>query len=618
MSRIAGIYSEDGGNAKYVETMLEAVAHSNPWTPETIIGNSSTVGYTGSRSRVFRSEKVSVVMDGDIYNAEELAPGLDATALVVNLFLSIGFEEAVRKCNGDFAIALVDHRDNSLWIARDRIGIKPLYYSVYREGLAFASRIKSILQLPDMDTTPDAEFVARFSGLHYRYIDNSPDQSPIAAIRQLPAAHILHFCQGRLDIKRYWSLEDLPDWEESQEVLAAKYRELFLDAVRIRLRAAKKPGFTLSGGMDSSSVLAGSTHILGEKQNALSTVYVDKTYDETDEIVSMLDQHVSQWHKIEIGTPDVLSDIEKMIDIHDEPVVTATWLSHYHLCQYTKDKGFESLFGGLGGDELNAGEYEYFFFHFADLVQSNKREQFVAEVEKWVEYHDHPVFKKNLQVAEDALKHMVDLNQPGVCRPEKTRMMRYADAINTEYFDLHAYQPNMDHVFGSYLKNRTYQDIFYETAPCCLRAEDRQTMAYGIENYLPFFDYRLVEFMYRVPGHMKIYNGVTKILLREAMKGILPEETRMRIKKTGWNAPAHQWFMGEGLDKLADLVHSQKFRQRGIFNTKVIDNLMEEHRDIIQNNRVADNHMMFFWQLVNLELWIDQLSQIKTSQLAGK
>ena len=103
----------------------------------------------------------------------------------------------------------------------------------------------------------------------------------------------------------------------------------------------------------------------------------------------------------------------------------------------------------------------------------------------------------------------------------------------------------MDRPFSSYLKNRTYQDLFRETAPCCLRAEDRQGEAYEIRQVDPFFDHRLAEFMFRVPGNMKIRDGITKRLLREAMKGILPEETRTRVKKTGWNAPAHVWF-GQG------------------------------------------------------------------------
>jgi asparagine synthase (glutamine-hydrolysing) len=165
----------------------------------------------------------------------------------------------------------------------------------------------------------------------------------------------------------------------------------------------------------------------------------------------------------------------------------------------------------------------------------------------------------------------------------------------------------MEHPFRSYLKNRAYQDITRETAPCCLRAEDRQTVAFGLDNFLPFFDHRLVEFMFRIPGTMKFREGVTKHLLREAMRGVLPEETRTRVKKTGWNAPAHVWFSGSGRERLMDMVHSKEFQERGIYNQREVLRLIDEHQQIMSSQRPADNHMMFLWQLVNLELWLQSI-----------
>jgi len=116
-----------------------------------------------------------------------------------------------------------------------------------------------------------------------------------------------------------------------------------------------------------------------------------------------------------------------------------------------------------------------------------------------------------------------------------------------------------------------------------------------------------LEFMFRVPGDLKIRDGVTKILLREAMDGVLPYETRGRIKKTGWNAPAHMWFSGKGLEELKDMVHSQQFRQRGIYNIDEVDKIIVEHAEIVETGVVKENHMMFLWQMVNLELWMQSI-----------
>jgi asparagine synthase (glutamine-hydrolysing) len=333
-------------------------------------------------------------------------------------------------------------------------------------------------------------------------------------------------------------------------------------------------------------------------------VYSDKTYDETAEIRSMLDATVEHWHAVNVDHPDVFGLIEKMVRVHDEPVATATWLSHYLLCHVVQAQGFGSLFGGLGGDELNAGEYEYYLFHFADLRRAGREDELAKEIQLWATYHDHPIYRKNRRVVEERFATQVDFAEPGHCFPDPARLQRYFAALHPDYYDLPGFRPVMDYPFHSYLKNRTYQDLTRETAPCCLRAEDRQTAAFGLGNFLPFFDHRLVEFMFRIPGFLKIRDGITKHLLRLAMRGILPEETRTRIKKTGWNAPAHLWFAVDGREQLLDLIHSQVFRERGIYKTGEVERLLAEHQAIVASGRYQENHMMFFWQLANLELWL--------------
>ena len=547
------------------------------------------------------------MLDGYVYNRADWEEAENDAYLLLRLYRKYGFEEALKRVNGDFAIALFDEEKDILWLARDRFGLKPLYYTTKAAaGFAFASRPRALMALEGVSREINKQFAALFAAAHYRYFDNRPNESPYADIAQLPAAHYLRVHNGYIQKRRYWALSEQPDLKDADEQLAEHYRELLSDAVGLRLAAANhRPAFTLSGGMDSSSVLASAVRVSGEKQHAFSTVYADKTYDESDEIRSMLATKVEEWHPVSVDAPDVMRLVDQMVQVHDEPVATATWLSHYVLCQEVSSQGFGGLFGGLGGDELNAGEYEYFLYHFADLHHGEKNNrQFDHEVDKWVEYHDHPIFRKNMQVVHDGFSRLLDINKPGRCLPDPIRLERYAPALNDEFFNLVTFEPILDHPFTSYLKNRTYQDIYRETAPCCLRAEDRQATAFNLENFLPFFDHRLAEFMFRVPGRLKIREGVTKRLLRDAMQGVLPEETRSRIKKTGWNAPAHIWFTGEGGEHLRDLVSSQAFKERGVYNVKYVEHLIDEHDDIMKSGRLAENHMMFFWQLVNLESWL--------------
>ncbi|MDH3974317.1 MAG: asparagine synthase-related protein [Deltaproteobacteria bacterium] len=613
MSRIAGFYCKDSRYSSSMMTskMLQAI---NTFPESSLLTDSMEYGEVGwlgtSETKLQRTGSVIAVMDGHIFNRDDLGDETSDVALLITLYQKYGFEGAVQQLNGDFAISLYDKSSDTFWMARDRFGIKPLYFIDKPNFLACSSRLKAFSVLPQVSLEPRPDFVGRFAGSHYRYFDNDSDKSPFKGISQLEAAHILCCKKGKTTISRYWQLNDEPDWTGSVEELAHKYRDLLLDSVSRRIKVVNNPAFTLSGGMDSSSVMASAVRVAEKKQNAFSTVYADKTYDESEEIVTMLDLCVEQWHKVHIDdNPDVMGLIEKMISVHDEPVATATWLSHFLLCEETKNLGFGGLFGGLGGDELNAGEYEHFMFFFADLRVAGDEERLKNEVKMWRKYHNHPLYKKNFDVVEQNFRKVIDFNNQGHCLPDKARVNYYAQALNPDFFDLDKYQPVMDHPFRSYLKNRTYQDMTRETIPCCLRAEDRQATAFGLDNFLPFFDHRLVEFMFRVPETLKYNEGVTKHLLREAMRGILPEETRTRIAKTGWNAPAHVWFSGKRLDALRDLIGSSSFQNRGIYNITEVERLLDEHEEIVSSGIMKENHMMFFWQLVNLEIWFQSMNK---------
>ncbi len=612
MARIAGIVGDDVLGASTLKALEEALsfgARVAGASTSARVGRGAVMHWSWtSKKGSFANDRYAIVLDGTIVNRSSLPDGGDDAEVFARLFDAHGFEGAVTRIDGDFAVALLDASTDTLWLARDRFGVKPLYYSTRGGRRAFGSRPRALLALPWISTKPNAQFVALFAGSHYRTFDNAPDESPYADIAQLPAGCILRATQDQATVSRYWSLAETPEPKASEAELAERYRDLLVDAVRRRFEAADRPSFTLSGGLDSSSVLASAVRVSAQKQHAFSSVYDDATYDESVEIRSMLESTVKEWHQVRIGVPDVFPMIEQMIAVNDEPVATATWLSHFVLCGEVNTGGFGSLFGGLGGDELNAGEYEYFPLFFADLRAKGDSARLTHEIAKWAEYHDHPIYKKTPDVARAALDRLVDPNVPGRCLPDRGRLLRYASALRKGTFDLDQYEPVMDEPFHSYLKNRTFQDIFRETAPCCIRAADRQATAYGIEIFWPFFDRALVEFMFSVYETYKIRDGVTKHLLRLAMRDILPEETRTRVKKTGWNAPAHLWFSGRGQRDLLDLVHSQSFRERGIYDVDRVVAIINEHEKIVSSGQVAENHMMFLWQLVNLELWMRSMN----------
>ena len=547
---------------------------------------------------------VSILFDGYIFNSRELFGDQPDVRGFGQLYTQYGFQHAIELINGDFAVALFDHRRHELYLGRDRFGVRPLYWRLIEGSVAFSSRPWGLAKLEGDSVALNTAFVARYAGGHYRYFDNSPDQSPYRDVSQLPSASWLRFSGGQVSQGSYWALKEEADFADSEGELAERYRALLLDAVSLRVRKASFPAFTLSGGMDSSSILSCASQYLGKSFKVYSSVYSDKTFDESEDIQAMRQGAAQDWNPVLIDNPDVFGLVERMVLAHDEPVATATWLSHYLLCKESSNNGHDVLFGGLGGDELNAGEYEYFFYLFADLIASGSLEELEHEITNWIAHHDHPVFRKSRDIAIKTIQRVTDPKTGCKCLPDLIRLRKYSAVVNKDYYDLIDFQPVMEAPFTSYLKNRTFQDLTRETAPCCLRAEERQAASFGMQSIDPFFDYRLVEFMFRVPNHMKIRSGVTKILLRKAMKGILPEETRTRVKKTGWNAPAHLWFSGKGLDRLYDMVLSRNFRETDIYVQSEVLKILDSHKKIMSEGSNEENHMMFLWQLVNLYCWI--------------
>lgn len=613
MSRLMGMLWREAPPtalmAAKLETMLAAVSGPPSWESITTLAGRAGFAWRGRRGGqgIAADPGGVLVLDGVVYNRRDFDhPGTDAQC-VAALIAAHGFPGALTRLNGDFALAYFDEGRGALWLGRDRFGVRPLYVARTPQYVAFASRPAVLAGLSGHGLAPRPEYIALFAASHYRTFDNDPEASPYLGVGQVPAGTWLRFDSHGERHGRWWSLAEAPDFGDAAEDLARRYASLLSDAVAIRLARAEHAAFTLSGGMDSSSVLGLAVTASGIKRHAFSSVYADKTFDESDDIRTMLDAAVARWHKVPVEIEDPMPLIREMIEAHDEPVATATWLSHYLICREAAAAGFDALFGGLGGDELNAGEYEYFFYHFADLRYLGDETGLTREIAYWRRHHDHPVYPKSREVAEAGLARLVDPRHPGRCLPDRVRIERYAAALDPDFFNLAAFSPIMDHPFASYLKNRTSQDLFRETAPCCLRAEDRQTARFGLGHFLPFFDHRLAEFMFRVPGEFKIRDGVTKTLLRLAMRGILPEATRTRVKKTGWNAPAHLWFSGKGMEAIRDLTASAAFRGRGIYRLAEVERLLDEHVAIVASGKPAENHMMFLWQLVNLELWLSEL-----------
>ena len=308
----------------------------------------------------------------------------------------------------------------TLWLARDRLGVRPLYYARCDDGFAFASRPRPLLRLPGVSRALDPRYLGVFAGSHYRYFDNQPERSPYLGVEQVPAGHVVRIRGDDVRVTRYWGLDEAPDSRTISPSATA-------NCCWTRCGGGWRPdaAFTLSGGLDSSSVLACAVHAHRRSRtrvlDGLSRLGVRRVARRSSRCSDL----VAEWHRVTVAAPDVLDLVARMIEAHDEPVATATWLSHYLLCERVAADGFRTLFGGLGGDELNAGEYEHFFFRFADL-EGAERDHEIAE---WARHHDHPVFHKDAATAAAVLARVADFTRPGRVRVDRERLERYRAAV---------------------------------------------------------------------------------------------------------------------------------------------------------------------------------------------
>jgi asparagine synthase (glutamine-hydrolysing) len=597
MARIAGSAGPPGANAS------DLLGHIAITASVKAVGSDGVTLAGDARAVLHENPGWIVLLDGAVYNPEDLPDGPDDASRIAGAIDRHGIEATLARLNGDFAVAIQDRRSGDLTLARDRFGVRPLYYARAGRPFAFASRPRALLAAPGVTTRVRPDYIATVAVGHYRFFDVEPQRSPFADIDQLPPGHALYHRLGRATIAPYARFAEAEEFPGPMEPVAEEYRALFADAVARRLKRAKRPAFTLSGGLDSSSVVTAAYRQSGVRPHAVSTVYSDEYYDETREIRDVIDAGIADWTPVRVDKPDLFALVAEMVGFHDEPVATVTWMTHYLLARHVRGEGFDALFGGLGGDEQHAGEYDYFFYFFADLLAAGDHDRLAREIERWIGHHDHPVFRKSGDLARRMMAELTDPGRPGQCLPNLSLLGRYRRALDPGFFDLASIRPEFERPLRSYLKCHTLNELTRNTMPCCLRASDRNSAAVGLGDFFPFLDHRLVSFMLRVPTGWKVRDGVTKAFLRIAMKGILPERTRTRVVKTGWNAPAHRWFAEASFAPLMDMIRSRRFAERGIYDVAEAERLALEHRRIVLDGETRDNHMMFLWQLVNLEFW---------------
>src|SRR5215475_7043041 len=545
-----------------------------------------------------------IVFNGEIYNYRELRELLLArghklrtrtdTETIVHLYEDEG-ERCVERLRGMFAFAVWDRRERRLFLARDRVGKKPLHYALAGRTLVFGSEIKSLLQHPGVKREVNLQAVSDF--LSFGYV---PDPATaFTGVCKLPPGHTLTFKDGLINTRRYWDFDYScnpsrrgPGLREEEYV--ERLRELIAESVRVRLESEVPLGAFLSGGIDSSLVVAMMAREM--KVKTFSIGFSDSGFDEL-RYARIAARHFGADHHEFIVTPDVCRLVDEIVWHHDEPFADVSSVPTYVVSKMARQHVTVAL-SGDGGDEVFGGYERY--------VVDRRRERYERIP---------PLLRRGLLRAAQALPQGA-YGKRFLRNVALEPAARYVDSVT--YFDrdsqlnlfsadarreMDGYDSSrrFELTFGAPLASSRLERLLYLDSKTYLPGDilvkvDRMSMANSLETRAPLLDHRLIEFAQTIPASLKLRGLETKYILKRAAAGLIPDEIINRPKQ-GFDVPIRQWFNRELRELLDDTLNDRRARERGDFNHRAVLAILDEHR------RGARDHARHLWGLLVLELW---------------
>ncbi len=559
-------------------------------------------------------DNLRLVYNGEVYNHPELSADLQAagvryrthcdTETVLHIFAREG-SNAPRRLRGMFAFAIWDRSRRELFIARDRLGVKPLYYALLPDGsLYFASEIKAILASgavqPEMNRAALPDYLANHAP--------SGAETMFRGIKRLLPGHTLRWRDGTVQIERYWDLTfsgAAPAQAATESALVGDYRDRLRDAVRMRLMADVPLGCFLSGGIDSAAITALMTELTGGGVKTFSVGFADREANELAYARLVAERFRTDHHEVIVRPEDFFAELPRLVWHEDEPIAHPSSVPLFFVSRLAAER-VKVVLTGEGSDETLAGygRYRTTLYNLA-IGQAWERTggASVRPTTRWLIDHlpaksrfRHRLARTFFYLKADLPTLYFDnfavfsrLQQSQLLSPETRVEIGEVDpyAVIREYMQRTDARSLLDQLL--YADTKTY---LHEL----LMKQDQMSMAASIESRVPFLDHPLMEFAARLPERMKLRGLTTKYVLREAMRGLLPDVILSR-RKMGFPVPIGRWFAREYRHLLDELVLSPRAAERGLFDTTYVQGLVTRHE------RGEGNHAERLWALVNLELW---------------
>lgn len=490
-----------------------------------------------------------ITYNGEIYNYPELKEELlsagykfyskSDSEVVLNSYIHWG-KECLQKFNGMWAFAIFDSTEKKIFAARDRFGVKPLYYYHQNNNFIFASEQKSILENPlvirELNEHALFDFFV-FGEIEYQ------EEGFFKKILELKPAHYLEYFIEKNEIRtsQYYSLpynQEKQEWDRKSFLDAAEEIEFLLnDAIRIRLRADVEVGSCLSGGIDSSSIVALMRKNLapGKPLHVFSAVFPGENIDESQYATEMAQFINAHHHTVNPKPSDLTRDLDELSLCQDIPLWSTSTYAQFRVMKMTRQQGLKVVLDGQGGDELFSGYKTHLSFFWKEL----RTKALFTEMHAYGDFFRAMIFHFKQQARFDYVFRL-----PGFLTSAMHKFY-FKDLLflNPDFYHRNAvrFQTRANPRFSS-LNQRLSYEMQNTSLKGYLKCEDRCAMWHGVEARTPFADdHRLIEKVFSLPSSLKIKSGVEKILLRQAMENYLPEKIRNRRDKLGYATPNHQW-----------------------------------------------------------------------------
>ena len=608
-------FNSEAIDEELLQKMTDVLSHRGPDSGKIYVKGNVGLGHrrlkiidlseAAAQPMTNEDNSIWIVCNGEIYNFPELKKSLEEeghvfrskcdTEVIIHLYEEKGVE-CVKFLRGMFAFAIWDENKKRLFLARDRIGKKPLNYAINGKTLVFSSEIKSILEDPSIEKQVNLEALNLF--LTYSYI--SAPHTMFAGINKLPPAHTLVLDAAGIKIERYWSLSYRDKINLTEEECARRVLELLTESTKIRMVSDVPLGAFLSGGIDSSAVVGIMSKISSRPVKTFSIGFPEESFNEL-QYARKVARLFNTEHKEYIVEYNAVEILPKLVWHFSEPFGDSSAVPTYYLSKMTREAVTVAL-NGDGGDESFAGYDRYAANILAERYKLMPTKILSLFINRFSGTTSKRSFVNRLRKFNEGLKLSKE-------RRYAHWMSAFSSAAKESLYSAELKNKLKEIDCSKYLVNfynnsdaRDFIDATLSVDVNTYLPEDLlvkvdiASMANSLEARSPFLDHKLMEFAASIPSHLKLKGLVSKYILKKSLKDLLPNEILNR-KKSGFGVPVGSWFKNELKDYALQTLLSEKSLKRGYFRKEIVENLINEHN----LGKVDHGHRL--WNLINLELW---------------